>query len=195
MHKTTLILAGAAILSMATAQAVQFRDYDLFQTSLGQGNYTPFQFKGDFNIATGDGGSGDLWGYSKTTHTITGATLNFGTTTLGWGAKYSVDLADLGFLNSLDFSQSISVNWSYNIADNTFKLTAPLIADLAKDGILPYAIIQVPGFFTVNYAELLVTAVPKTSSPGTRVPDTASTMALFGGAMLAFSALRGKFRS
>lgn len=197
--KKTLLLLGSAMLGVASANAVPFRDIDAWNSTLiDQHNTTA---NGTFDIVTGDNdvnitivGSGysdagsiysDIAGFVQGNYTIDSATLFF----------YFRDDTDPGNATesvTVSIDGSVFVN-QQTIANGLFSIfgggaTVGIMSSLS-DGILSYEVARHAGDFYFDYARLEVTATLNTQPP-TNVPDGGSTAILMGLGLLGFAGLR-----
>jgi hypothetical protein len=167
-------------LSVKALPTMQFSDSDSIGQRIDGQSYT-----GTFNIATGDGGPGDVAGFNPAVWNITSATASF---------VISVNANKTGSVQvTLDGN-----SWNSG-SGNAFTvgglITGSFLADLQSDGILTYVVSLTPGtqdngtHVTLESASLVVNAV---DPPG--VPDGGMTLLLLGAAFSALGMIRRTLR-
>ncbi len=184
--KTITTIALVTLLLAGTGHAITFRDYDLINTTLNGGS-SSYDYRGSFNISTGDGGAGDLSGYNPSFHTLNTASAFF--TFTGGNTLRSFEL-DLG-------------NWSGSatfVRELTLGVDAAVfLGQLQADGVLNYVITRTTGSFTLVSAELTAYGVeremprintPDPAPPNHAVPEGGVTVALLGSAFCGLALVR-----
>jgi hypothetical protein len=187
--KSAIIAAAIAASLPLVSQATEFRDADLWNTTIAASG----GFASDFNIVTLDG-SGDTFTvasppYNTTTqngnktytsqagylpgHTVTDGTVNF------WFRGTQND----SFIITVGLSTLLTTSNGGPVSFKSDDLNVTLIADLEADGKINYTILN--GFasaITLDYALLTANA-----------PDGGTTVLLLGAALTGLGMLRRRF--
>lgn len=162
--KTVLIVIVGIMLCAGVAGAAAFVDLDTFNTDIATGS----SISGTFNIAGGDGGAGDIFGYDPTAYDIVSvssewkfrftnsATLSFASIVLpGYNGGFGSNGTSISTFGKGFTEASNLVTWQA----------------LAADGILEYSVspVSYPNFpaeaFKLVSVKLIVEATEKQAVP------------------------------
>ena len=168
MKKLIAATALTAFCGAVSANTITFKDLDDFGSGVnlnGKQAYTD-----TFNIASGDGGAGDVSGYTKTQYNIDSATAEF------W---FDVDGTKTAYVKvTLDgavWKEGFSGMNDFEIPESG--ITGRILEDLQSNGVLTYVVSLSTG--TVKSANVKLTSA-ELQANATTVPDGGTTVALLG---------------
>jgi hypothetical protein len=183
---TTIVSLALLTLGITSARAITFTDLDTWNTPLNGGHPT---FTSSFNIAAGDRGAGDIFGYASSTHRIDSATVlfAFGNDNDPQNETVAITLGGISFAGQTQSSWAVTSPLGGGIAN------VSVFADLKADGVLDYTVTWSGNPLTFAWAKL--TANATTVSPGAApnsVPDGGTSCAMLGFALTGLGLLKRK---
>jgi len=188
--KTSSILTAVGVLSVfhsLNVGAASYQDIDAINQLMNQGvNGGVTSYTGTFNIAGGDGDTGDVFNYQPSSETILSGSILFTFDNPGFGRKtVSIELSGEDF---------ITPNTTLSLGTVIFGdlISGQAYLDLDSTGIATYTINRTRGEFTLLAAELYAESGPRAQIPG--VPDAGTSASLLGLSVLGLGFVARKLK-